>query len=204
MAKFVDSAGLKTALTKVKAEIDAAKTSVLATKATSTKLGLVMPGTNMTVGTDGKLNVPTANGTALGVCKQGTNVTVSSAGAISVATATASALGVVKVGTNLKVSSGTISVDTDKVALKTDVQSAISDLVGGAPEALDTLNEIATALGNDANLSATLTTEIGKKANSADVYTKTTADSTFVKSANLGALTTAEINTTLAEVWPSA
>jgi hypothetical protein len=52
----------------------------------------------------------------------------------------------------------------DDIALKaniTYVDSAISSLVGAAPATLDTLNEIAAALGNDANLSATLTSLIG-------------------------------------------
>ena len=43
------------------------------------------------------------------------------------------------------------------------VDSAVSALVNGAPEALDTLNELAAALGNDANLSTTLTNAIGEK-----------------------------------------
>ena len=50
------------------------------------------------------------------------------------------------------------------IALKADityVDSAVSNLVGAAPTTLDTLNEIAAALGNDANLSATLTSLIG-------------------------------------------
>lgn len=36
----------------------------------------------------------------------------------------------------------------------------VSDLVGGAPEALDTLKELADALGNDANMAATVTKKI--------------------------------------------
>lgn len=50
-------------------------------------------------------------------------------------------------------------------AAKAYTDAAIDKLVGeGTPEALDTLKEIADALGNDANLSGTLMTEIGKKA----------------------------------------
>ena len=41
--------------------------------------------------------------------------------------------------------------------------SAIKNLVNGAPETLDTLREIADALGNDANLAATLTQQIGER-----------------------------------------
>ena len=41
-------------------------------------------------------------------------------------------------------------------------------MVGAAPAALDTLEELARALANDANLKATLLEEIGKKANATD------------------------------------
>ena len=200
MAKFVDSAGLKLALAKVKAEIDASKAAILAKKATATTLGVVMPGTNMTVGTDGKLNVATGSTSKLGVLKVGSNIACSS-GTISVATGSKSALGVLKVGGNLTVTSGTVAVDTTTVALKSDINTAITNLIGGAPEALDTLQEIATALGNDANLSATLTAQIATKANSADVYTKTAADGRYVKQADLSALSETEINTVLSQVW---
>jgi hypothetical protein len=49
------------------------------------------------------------------------------------------------------------------------VDNAISQLKAGATSALDTLNELASALGNDANFSATVTTQLGLKANSADL-----------------------------------
>jgi hypothetical protein len=49
------------------------------------------------------------------------------------------------------------------------VQAAIADLVSSSPEALDTLNELATALGNDPNFATTVTNEIAKKANITDL-----------------------------------
>ena len=50
-------------------------------------------------------------------------------------------------------------------AAKSYTDSAIDKLLGeGTPEALDTLKEIASALGDNPNLAGTLTTEIGKKA----------------------------------------
>ena len=52
------------------------------------------------------------------------------------------------------------------------VDAAIAALVDASPGTLDTLNELAAALGDDPNFSATMTTLIGTKANSADVYTK--------------------------------
>ena len=41
--------------------------------------------------------------------------------------------------------------------------SQISNLINGAPETLNTLNELATALGNDKNFSTTITNLIGTK-----------------------------------------
>ena len=48
------------------------------------------------------------------------------------------------------------------------VHAAISDLVNGAPTALDTLQELATALGNDPNFSTTVLKKIGEKESKAD------------------------------------
>ena len=52
------------------------------------------------------------------------------------------------------------------IARDTEVATAISNLVNSAPSTLDTLNELATALGNDANFSTTITTALGNKLNS--------------------------------------
>ena len=49
------------------------------------------------------------------------------------------------------------------------MQNAVSGLVGAAPETLDTLNELATALGNDPNFATTVSNQIGKKANQTDL-----------------------------------
>ena len=48
-------------------------------------------------------------------------------------------------------------------ATQSDINSAISDLIGTAPEALNTLGEIADALNDDANLASTLTNQISAK-----------------------------------------
>lgn len=48
-------------------------------------------------------------------------------------------------------------------ALKTYVDSAIASLVNSAPGALDTLTELANALGNDANFATTMTTNLATK-----------------------------------------
>ena len=43
------------------------------------------------------------------------------------------------------------------------INTAVADLVDSAPAALDTLNELAAALGDDANFVTTITTSIGEK-----------------------------------------
>jgi transcriptional regulator with XRE-family HTH domain len=54
----------------------------------------------------------------------------------------------------------TAGTSTTQLATTAYVQTAVANLVDNAPGTLDTLNEIATALGNDANLSTTLTNSI--------------------------------------------
>ena len=49
------------------------------------------------------------------------------------------------------------------------VDNAITALKAGAGSALDTLNELATALGNDANFSTTVTTQLALKANRSEL-----------------------------------
>jgi hypothetical protein len=48
-------------------------------------------------------------------------------------------------------------------ATASSVETAIANLVASAPTTLDTLNELATALGNDPNFATTITTSIGTK-----------------------------------------
>lgn len=54
----------------------------------------------------------------------------------------------------------------------------ISDLIGGAPEALDTLKELADALGNDASVAANIAKKIGELSNSLtnEANTRKTSD----------------------------
>lgn len=57
-------------------------------------------------------------------------------------------------------------------ATKIYVDTKVADLVDGAPELLDTLNELAAAIGDDANFVTTITTSIGEKvAKSGDTMT---------------------------------
>jgi len=57
----------------------------------------------------------------------------------------------------------TAGTSTTQVATTAFVGTAVSNLVASAPAALDTLNELATALGNDASFSTTITNSIATK-----------------------------------------
>jgi hypothetical protein len=53
--------------------------------------------------------------------------------------------------------------NSTKVASTAYVDTAVSNLINSAPSALNSLSELATALGNDANYSTTITTALGTK-----------------------------------------
>lgn len=57
----------------------------------------------------------------------------------------------------------TVGTDKDKLATEKVVDSKIAEFVDSAPETLDTLNELAEALGDDPNFATTVATELGKK-----------------------------------------
>jgi hypothetical protein len=55
------------------------------------------------------------------------------------------------------------NTNTTQVATTAYVQTEITDLIAAAPGALDTLNELAAALGNDASFSTTVTNSLATK-----------------------------------------
>lgn len=76
--------------------------------------------------------------------------------------------------------------DLEGYATEEYVDRAISNVINSAPTALDTLNELATALGNDANFATTITNALANKANISDIPTATsqlTNDSGFITQA---------------------
>ena len=77
---------------------------------------------------------------------------------------------------------------------KTYAEAKAAEVVNSAPETLNTLNELATALGNDPNFATTVATQIGTKANSADLTSHTTNKS------NPHGVTAAQLGIT-SETW---
>ena len=83
----------------------------------------------------------------------------------------AAAVGIPATGlaTEAYVDSAVASVDLTGYATETYVDTAINNLVGAAPGTLDTLNEIAEAIGDDANFVSTVNSSIASKADSITV-----------------------------------
>jgi len=71
--------------------------------------------------------------------------------------------GAIAMGTNKITGLGTPTVSTD-AATKGYVDTSVSAVIDSAPGALDTLNELAAALGDDANFSTTVTNSLALKA----------------------------------------
>ena len=63
------------------------------------------------------------------------------------------------------------------LASESYVDNSIADLVNSAPETLNTLDELAQALGDNPSFATTVAEEIGKKANTADLSTVATSGS---------------------------
>ena len=55
------------------------------------------------------------------------------------------------------------NTNTTQIATTAFVQTELTDLIGGAPGALDTLNELAAAINDDSSYASTITTALGNK-----------------------------------------
>lgn len=87
-------------------------------------------------------------------------------------------------GKSVKFTTGAGSVDIANLATEGFVTGEINNVIGAAPGALNTLKELADALGSDASFSTTITNALATKAAAADVYTKTAADTLLSGKAN--------------------
>lgn len=99
-------------------------------------------------------SLPVATSKALGGVKSGTDITVDASGNVSVNDNSH----------NHTVANVTGLQDVlDSKATTDYVDTKVAGIVDSAPEALDTLNELADALGNDPNFATTVATQIGSK-----------------------------------------
>lgn len=90
-----------------------------------------------------------------------------------------------------RVTSASTASLPSNLATETYVNTAVSNLVNSAPTTLNTLNELATALNNDASFASTVTAALGTKANSSDVTTSlsTKVDKINITGASVGSAT---------------
>ena len=68
-----------------------------------------------------------------------------------------------------KSDTGHTHTTADVDGLQSVIDQAVADLVDGAPGALDTLAELAAAIGDDPNFAATVSQQIGERAKTSDV-----------------------------------
>ena len=75
---------------------------------------------------------------------------------------------------------GSFNAALSNLATETYVNTAVSNLVNAAPSTLDTLNELAAALGNDANYATTITTSLGTKVDKINITSGSVGSATQI------------------------
>lgn len=117
---------------------------------------------------DTKYTLPVA-GISLGGVKSGTDITVDASGNVSVNDnshdhTVANITGLQTELDGKETPAGaTAKASVAENNAKSYTDTKLSDLIGSAPEALDTLHELATALGNDPNFATTLLDSLAEK-----------------------------------------
>ena len=120
---------------------------------------------------DTKYTLPTATSTVLGGIKSGTDITVDASGNVSVndnshAHNIGNVTGLQDALDAKETPAGaTAKASTAENNAKSYTDTKIAELIGSAPEALDTLHELAQALGSDPNFATTITNTLAQKTN---------------------------------------
>jgi len=95
-----------------------------------------------------------------------------------------------------------VSVDLSAYDTSVQVDTKVASIVDSAPTTLNTLNELAAALGDDANYATTMTTLVGTKADQSTTYTKTEVDTSLnLKSDKTTTYTKTEVDSAVLSNW---
>ena len=138
--------------------------NVTASSGTSTFTDVTINGTlNMNAGTTGTI---TGLSAPVNTTDAATKTYVDTADALKLNLSGGTMSGAIAMGTNRITGLGAPTTSTD-AATKGYVDTSISTLIDSAPGALDTLNELAAALGDDPNFATTVTTSIATKVSKA-------------------------------------
>ena len=113
-------------------------------------------------GTSSFTNI-SASGTITGAVSGDVSGDVTSSGTSTFNNVTVSGTLNMDGGTTATIQNLSAPVNPNDAARKTDVDTAVANLVDTAPAALDTLNELAAAINDDANFSTTITNSIATK-----------------------------------------
>jgi hypothetical protein len=103
--------------------------------------------------------------------------------------------------TDLLIGDGTVN-GTAGNTVKDRIDAAVANLIGGAPELLDTLDELAAAIADDENFSTTVVSDIAQGLTDAKAYTDTretaitTAYQSYADTAEADAISTAAADAT--------
>jgi len=164
------------ATTKVAAEAalrvsgDAASVSTAAADATS-KANAAQAAAEATAAADAtsKANAAQAAAISAAAADATTKANAAQSAAATDATTKANAAQAAAEATAAAALSSAISTEVSN--RNSAISTAVDSLVDGAPSLLNTLNELAAAINDDANYTTTITTALGTKANSAQVTT---------------------------------
>lgn len=154
---YLDSAGLETLVECIKNYVQSRLANYTASKATADAAGNNIAST---YATKSELNsYLTKSGTAADSAKLG-----------GVAAANYAQLASPEFTGTPTAPTAAAGTNTTQVATTAFVRSEVTNLIDSAPATLDTLSELASALGNNPNFATTVTTQIGNKidASSAD------------------------------------
>ena len=100
-------------------------------------------------------------------------------------------------GATINDASTTSTTQTWSVSkISSEIQAALNDLADGAPAALDTLNELAAAIGDDANFAGSITTALAARVRTDTAAQGLTGTQQSNARTNIGAASAADVGNT--------